>query len=86
MKTFYNNNKIFRKYSNNGNWFSGEVKNLVINNNKEIIRLISSSTDGITRIFDFYSGLFLNGISIFNQELYAYGMMIIYLLDAEIQQ
>ena len=49
---------------------SGEVKNLIINDNKEIIRLITSSSDGVIRISDFYSGLFLNWIYIFNQELY----------------
>ena len=58
----YENNKIYHKYNDNN---SGRyIKSIIIKNNKGIIKLIESCTDGNIRIFNFHSGLLLNKIII----------------------
>ena len=58
----YENNKIYHKY--NGNNSGRYIKSIIIKNNKGIIKLIESCTDGNIRIFNFHSGLLLNKIII----------------------
>ena len=66
-----NNNEKYHTYPIN-NCILGcrKVYSLIIKNNNGIIKLISSSNDGIISIFNFHSGLLLNEIPIINQALY----------------
>jgi len=60
----YENDKIYHKYNDNN---SGRyIKSIIIKNNKGIIKLIESCSDGNIRIFNFHSGLLLNKIIINN--------------------
>ena len=64
----YKENKIYQKYyekDNDSNHFS-----LVINNQKEVIKLIESCNDGIIRIWNFHSADLIKKITVNNQPLF----------------
>ena len=63
IKAFdYNDNKLFCKYYDKDSF---EHRSIIINDKEDkIIKLISSSIDGIIRIWNFYSGNILNKIKI----------------------
>ena len=62
----YDKNNIYHNYNDNSKYYPF---NIIIKNNKGIIKLIESCADGIIRIFNFHSGLLLNKIKISNQML-----------------
>ena len=76
----YNNNKVYHTYNDNdhANHYSLRIKN-----ENNLIKLIESSEDGNIRIWDFHTGKLLNKIYIINGNFleFAYGIVIIYLLD-----
>ena len=63
----YNNNKLYHIYNDNDEYSHISI---IINDNKNIIKLIESSIDGNIRIWNFHSGLLLNKIKISDEYLY----------------
>ena len=64
----YNNNESYHKYYD---YKSLEHRSIIINDyDKDLIKLIESSSDGNIRIWDFLKGLLLKKIKIINEELY----------------
>ena len=62
VKSFdFNENALYHKYSENSNKFQNSI---VITEQNEQKKLISSSGDGNIRLWDFHSGEFLNKINI----------------------
>ena len=64
----YANNQLYHNYNDNDGCSHISI---IINNNKNIIKLIESSCDGNIRIWDFHSGLLLNKIKISEKALYS---------------
>ena len=64
----YNNNESYHKYYDCD---SLEHRFIIINDyDKDLIKLIESSSDGNIRIWDFHKGFLLKKIKIINEELY----------------
>ena len=61
----YNKNDIYRKYSDNNN----NCYSIIINESKEVIKIIESSYDGNLRIWNFHSGELLTKIKVSNESL-----------------
>ena len=57
----YNENKIYHKYFDTESNLE-DHDSIIIINNKDIIKMIESSEDGILRIWNFHTGLLLNRI------------------------
>ena len=57
----YDNNELYKKYSDNNNLAHASI---IIKKNKENIELIESCSDGNIRIWDFHSGILLNKIKV----------------------
>ena len=64
----YDNNEIFKKYSDNYN--NNHLSIIINNNNIDEVILIESCYDGNIRVWNFYSGLLLNKIKIGDNWLY----------------
>ena len=82
----YKENKIYHIYSNDG---SIRIHyNIIININKNVIKLIDSNSDESIKIWNFHTGELINRIRInkIGYMAFAYGIMNIYLLDALIKQ
>lgn len=65
----YIKNTIFHHYSDNSH-FKFAYTSIIINNEEDLISLIASCHDGNIKIWNFYSGEFLNKIKVINYELY----------------
>ena len=78
----YNKNIVYHTYKDNDNAFQNHYS-LRIKNENNLTKLIESSEDGNIRIWDFHTGKLLNKIYIINGNFleFAYGIVIIYLLD-----
>jgi hypothetical protein len=71
----YINNKIYYKYYDKNyyndiddNFFSHD--SVIINNNRDLVKMVESSEDGNVRIWDFHSGVLLNRIKVGDDKLF----------------
>ena len=63
----YSNNKLYYKYYDKGN--NRGHDSIIIDDTKDVVKLIESSGDGFIRIWKFHNGLLLNKISTGKHEL-----------------
>ena len=63
----YKENKLYHKYADKGNKDGHD--SIIVDNSKEMIKLIESSGDGFVRIWKFHTGELLNKICIGKNEL-----------------
>ena len=63
----YNKRKLYNKYDDNNNKIH---RNIIINKNEKVIKLIDSSDDGFIRIWDFHNSILLDKIKISEERLY----------------
>ena len=68
----YEENNKYHEYNDNNINDDYGIFSIIIKNNKNIIKIIESCSDGIIRIFNFHSGLLLNKIKI--GDYFLYGM------------
>ena len=71
----YNNNKIYHKYYDKNYYndideYFEAHDSVIINNNKELVKMIESSEDGNVRIWDFHSGVLLNRVKVGEAKLF----------------
>ena len=71
----YNNNKIYHKYYDKNYYndideYFEAHDSVIINNNRELVKMVESSEDGNVRIWDFHSGVLLNRVKVGEAKLF----------------